>query len=755
MTPAAAAILEGMPDPRLLHRADRDGTTWILAGSVVLACYPSGDAGMRNVAVAVCRQLGFGGQAVAGMMGLTENYVATLHNRALREGTAGLVRAQGRPRKLAGGAWEKAARWRAGGASDSEIARRLGVAQSTVFRRLGPAAVQEQLPVSGPEGEPAAPEPGGRAAPRPPAGEPEPEDEPAVPDQEGEPGLSAGGPEPEAETAAPGPGSSPAGELVPPGGREPTARPGTGLARVAGGVLPSRYAGAMLAHAYLDRIGAEAILAAALPPGLARPRYDDLGLLTATSLAFALGASSAEGTKHLIPAQAGILAGIGRLPDPRTLRPRLAAIADHCDPLALQRQLAAAMFAADAPGLHVYYADDHFVPYEGARPVPKGWNTKRRHAQPGRADTVVTDYHGRAVCFATGDPSGLAATLPPVLAQLRQVLGTDAKIMLGFDRGGSYPVTFRAIRDAHADWVTWRRGPLAPVTAAPRRHWAAHGDGKPAEILHVADETVTIKDYGEARQITLFEGGNPVLQVLTSDLDAPAAALLAWLRCRWRIENLFKYLEDHYGIHWLCDYHASLEDDDRLIASPERKAARARLREAEAALAAAERALAGVLSSPDLSAAAKNKALPPAEKKITKARDAVTTATAALKGIPAKLPASQVTPGAQKAILRTRRRSLQMVLRLLAASAEHWLGNRLNDYLRDLNEYRAITRNLLHLGGTITCTPREITVTLDPPAAPRIARALALLIDEINAAPPRMPGDTRPITYQLAADPPI
>jgi len=124
MTPAAAAILEGMPDPRLLHRADRDGTTWILAGSVVLACYPSGDAGLRNVAVAVCRQLGFGGRAVAAVMGLSENYVATLHNRALREGTAGLVRAQGRPGKLGPGAWEQAARWRAERASDSEIARR-------------------------------------------------------------------------------------------------------------------------------------------------------------------------------------------------------------------------------------------------------------------------------------------------------------------------------------------------------------------------------------------------------------------------------------------------------------------------------------------------------------------------------------------------------------------------------------------------------------------------------------------------------
>jgi hypothetical protein len=728
MTPSAAAILEGMPDPRLLHRADRDGTTWILAGSVVLACYPSADAGLRNVAVAVCRQLGFGGQAVAGVMGLTENYVATLHNRALREGTAGLVRAQGRPRKLAGNAWERAARWRAEGASDSEIARRLGVAQSTVSRRLGPAAVQEQLP----DGEPAAPGP-----------------------RDGEP---------EAGPAAPVPSSRPAAGTGSPAGAERA--PGAGLVPVPAGdlaarpagapaVAPSRYAGAMLAHAYLDRIGAEAILAAALPPGPARVRYDDLALLTATSLAFALGVSSAEGTKHLIPAQAGILAGIGRLPGLRTLRPRLASIADRCDPLALQRQLGAAMLAADAPELHVYYVDDHFVPYEGAKPVPKGWNTKRRHAQPGRAGTVVTDYHGRAVCFADGEPSGLSATLPPALAQLRQVLGGDAQILLGLDRGGSYPQVFRAIRDARADWITWRRAPLAPSTAAPRRYWAARGDGKPAEVLLLADETAEIKDYGQARQITLLEDGAPVLQVLTSDTTAPAAALLAWLRSRWREENLFKYLEAHYGIHWLTDYHASLEDDDHLTGNPARKATRARLREAEAALAAAERHLAGVLSSPNLTAAEKNEAIPPAEKTIATAQAAVTTAKAALKPVPARLPANEVTPGAQKAVLRTRRRSLQMVLRLLAAAAEHWLGNRLNDYLRDNDEYRAITRNLLHLGGTITCTPRAITVTLDPPAAPRIARALALLLDEISTTPPRMPGDTRPITYQLATPTPV
>src|SRR6266566_6942998 len=236
MTPSAAAILEGMPDARILHRVDRDETTWIMAGPVVLACYPAGDAGMRNVAVAVCRQLGFGGRAVAAVFGLTGNYVATLHNRALREGTAGLVRAQGRPRKLAGRDWQRAARWRAGGASDSEIARRLGVAQSTVFRRLGPAAVQEQLPAGGP------------------AGEPEPQaSEPAAAE------TQAGGPE--AGPAAPEPGAPPAPAPEP--SSRPAAEPGSPAGTEA---APSRYAGAMLAHAYLDRIGAEAILAAALPP---------------------------------------------------------------------------------------------------------------------------------------------------------------------------------------------------------------------------------------------------------------------------------------------------------------------------------------------------------------------------------------------------------------------------------------------------------------------------------------------------------
>lgn len=45
---------------------------------------------------------------------------------------------------------------------------------------------------------------------------------------------------------------------------------------------------------------------------------------------------------------------------------------------------------------------------------------------------------------------------------------------------------------------------------------------------------------------------------------------------------------------------------------------------------------------------------------------------------------------------------------------------------------------------------RFITVTLDRPDTPRIARALTLLTDELGATPAHIPGDRRPITYHVS-----
>ena len=724
MPAAVAAILEGMPEPRDLRMHEHDGRCVITAGTVVLFDYAAGDVVMRNIALAVLRQLGFRGRAVAAALGLSEAYVATLHSAAKRDGSAALAMQdrRGTPGKVTAAQWEQARAWREQGASDAEIGRRLGVANTTVGRGLGPRGQ--------------APAPGGEAG-RPPAEplftEPEPGPEPgagAVPGTEREP-------EPRAD-AEPEPGAG-----LPPGGGPPA------WPLPARGALWSRYAGAMLLHAFLAQAGAGTVLAAAG----GEPR--DVALLTAVSMSFALGAATTEQFKHLAAAEAGPLAGLGALPGLRALRPALARIADRTDPVALQRMFASAMLAADPVASGVYYVDDHFVPYTGAKPVAKGWNNKRGRAEKGRADTHVTAHDGRAVCFVTGEPSGLSVTLPKALAELKKAVGPGAAIMVGFDRGGAYPQVFAHCRDQQVHWVTCRRAPLAVPAALPVITAVSYA-GRTRQVAW-AGETVQLKDYGQARQITLFEHGRVALQILTSDTAACPADILSWLKSRWREENFLKYASENYGIDKICDYLASIETNTKLIRNPARDQANAAVRDAEKTLAAAERGLAALLADPGLAPAAKNARIPGLQEDITRARAAAAAAVTARKPIPAKLPASDINPDAETALLRAGRRGLQMVLRLLAHNAEHWLSGHLNAYLRDDDEYRAITRQTIirGLAGTITWTPAAITVTLDQPGSARVTRALALLIDEINATPPAMPGDSRPITCHLAPRPAI
>jgi transposase len=719
---AASAILEGVPEAADLRVLRSGGVTRVFAGKTALFWFADGDAAMRNIAVAALRQIGFPGTQVAAALGLTTNYVATLHQRAQREGTAGLVRPRGRPRTVTDQDWEQARAWRAAGVRDAEIARRLGVRQSTVLRRLGPARVQGEL------------EPQGAAA----CG-------PAAAGREGQPP----GPEPEAvpgqdeqEPEQPEPAPRPEPGVVPPGfARAARAAEGSGMF--------SRYAGAMLLHAYPGQAGE-------ILPEAADGDARDAALLSAVSMGFALGAATAEQVKHLAPAEAGPLAGLAVLPSLRTLRPRLAAIADATGPLELQAAFAQAMLAANPETSGVYYVDDHFVPYAGAKPVGKGWNNKRGRAERGRADTHVTTHDGRAVCFVTGEPSGLSVTLPKALAELKKTVPPGTEIMLGFDRGGAYPAVFAHCRENKVHWVTYRRAPLAAPKMLPVLTEVTV-NGRTRTVAWT-DETVQLKDYGAARQITLFEDGRAVLQVLTSDFDACPAALLGWLKSRWREENFLKYASQNYGIDKICDYFADIEANTKVVDNPARRNANAKVREAEKDLATAERDLAVLLGDPAVPPPVKNeKLIPAAEQKIAAARRKLAAAKKARDPIPAKLPANQIDPQAQAALLRTGRRGLQMVLRLLAHNAEHWLSGQLNAYLRDDDEYRAITRETIIRGtaGVITFTPETVTVTLQQPAEPRVARALALLIDQVNTTPPRIPGDTRPITYRLTANPAI
>src|ERR1035437_211151 len=691
---------EGMPEPVVLRLVTSDGQVLVTWGNALVYRFEVEDIGMRNLAIVALTDAGRRVDEVARVFDLTATYVSMLRGRARLKGSAGLVRRRGRPRKLSERQVAQARRWAGSGWTQQAICERLGVARSVIsdlLARVGPAPVQELLPATSSLAPTVA----------------EPDDTETT--------------ETETETGA--------DPVVPP----------AGSARIKTGTCRCRYAGAMMLYPYLHRVGAQAIFATLT--GAPARRYGDLGVLTTATLGFALGAGTVEGTKHLRRAEAGAAVGLALTPELATLRARLSALADGSDPLGLQRAFAAGMLAADPAADPVYFVDDHFVPYAGARPVAKGWNTKRRHAQPGRDDTLVVDARGRAVVFGSGEPTGLASNLGGVLAQLRVVLGPDAPILLGFDRGGSYPSAFTTCREAGAHWVSYRRAPLAATTATPVQATITRSGSQVMVLL--ADEMVQIKGYGPARQLTLFENEAPVLQVLTSDTTATGVGLLYWLRARWRIENMFKYASARGGIDALADYGMDVGPDTRKVTNPDRTAARKRVADAQEELATAERALPQLLNGQG-TPKQKNAALPGVHRRIDAAIAAADDAKTALRPIPAKALATDLDPDAQLARPHLGRRGLQMVLRLLAFNAEAWLAEHFNAYLADPNEYRAILRNLLHLGGHVAYTTNTITITLDRPDSPRVARALQLLTEELNATTAVMPTDPRPLTYQLA-----
>ena len=264
-----------------------------------------------------------------------------------------------------------------------------------------------------------------------------------------------------------------------------------------------------------------------------------------------------------------------------------------------------------------------------------------------------------------------------------------------------------------------------------------------------------LKDYGQARQITLFERGTVALQILTSDLDACPAEILSWLKSRWREENFLKYASENYGIDKICDYTARIETNTKIVITRP-----ARPRPGRYTTPRRRWPLPNgtwpLLADPAITPAAKNtRLIPAAQDKITRARKNLAAAVTARGKIPAKLPASDIDPGAKVAVLRACCRGLQMVLRLLAHNAS--TGCRTSstptcattriprDHPRDHHPQPGPHHHLY---------PRRNQRHSRPARAPHVARALALLIS--RSTPPRPPcPHPRPVSYHLAPPPGI
>ena len=277
-----------------------------------------------------------------------------------------------------------------------------------------------------------------------------------------------------------------------------------------------------------------------------------------------------EHLRHIPPGELGLILGIDRSPEVKTLRAKTQVIANTSDLDAWTQGLASLWMENDPEAAGYAYVDGHTRVYSGSQAkLPPRFVSREKLCLPGTTDYWVSDLLGRPffvvskavtegfIATLLGDVVPLLiATIPGQPSQAQ--LDADPKLhrfVIVFDREGSFYALI------HALWTQYR---IAVITyrRAVKDRWP-DADFKDEKVKGNQGEVTTMRLARKSTELTqgkasiqveeirrVSECGHQTAIITTaSQLSAPAAA--AKMFSRWCQENYFKYMMENYDIDGL------------------------------------------------------------------------------------------------------------------------------------------------------------------------------------------------------------
>jgi len=519
----------------------------------------------------------------------------------------------------------------------------------------------------------------------------------------------------------------------------------------------SRYAGVLMLYAALARLdlwGVFRDLAATTGPAR---WYGWAHTVAAIVCGFALRFRSIEDLKNALRADLGVVLGTAQAPTVLVLRQKIKALTESVDPVVVARALFRRYLALEPVWEGFYYVDGHFCPYYGQQPTPQGWNPHRRLAVPGHTDVYLHDARGRVLFFLSRPLNdSLGRAIPAAVAEIRQVHGPGPFTLI-FDRGGFSADAFRFLTAEGLGFITYLTG-RAPRRRIPagrfRRRWVAFEGTR--HVYHTCEKTTRVGRAGRLRTI-LFLGDEdqqiPVLTNLTAAVKP--AKVVHCLQLRWRQENSFKFLHEHYAIEQIIQYGADPEPAARRVKNPKRKALTDRVRSVTQEIQTLEAALGRAVDTNEERRRPTTRGLKIAHsalrRQLAQRRQVLARLQSRLRHTPGQIDAADA--GKTRSLLREDRRLVVNALKLVAANAERLVAQRFQPYYNAPNDVFSVFRGLLHLPGTVHSTEADrLEVCLQRPDSPKIAHALDALLHDLNHDQARLLGDG-PILHFTLADP--
>lgn len=464
-----------------------------------------------------------------------------------------------------------------------------------------------------------------------------------------------------------------------------------------------------------------------------------------------------EGLKEHSPSDLGRLLGLDRAPEVKTLRRKLARLAAVGRATVFGRALAQRRVDSRGAALGFLYLDGHVRVYHGQHTIPKAHVTRMRISMPATTDYWVNDVEGEPLFVVTAEANaGLVKMLPPILAEVRALLG-ERRVTIVFDRGGYSPRLFQEILAAGFDVLTYRKG-------RTRRVPARHFHQRRATIAgckvryDLADQRVLLLGRKlRLRQVTRRSDNGHQTPILTSRFDLPAVEVAFRMFERWRQENFFKYMREEYELDALAEHAVEEADPAREVPNPHWHALDAKLRAArgEVIRLSAQYGLEAFTNVESVRRTMRGFKIAKAaqSRELVSALGRYVALEKQRAAVPQRVPVRAVVDG-PVVRLAAEKKHLTSLLKMVAYQAEGDLVRLVTPhYKRATDEGRTLVQAALASAADIEVTKDELIITLAPQSSAHRTRAIAELCQDLNSRPSCFPGTRLRLRFGIRTEP--
>ena len=455
-----------------------------------------------------------------------------------------------------------------------------------------------------------------------------------------------------------------------------------------------------------------------------------------------------EGLRHIPPGELGKVIGLDRVPEVRTLREKVSAMAAMGEPGAWMKEISKTWMENDPEEAGYLYVDGHVRVYNGKMAnLPHRYVSRERLCLRGTTDYWVNDAMGRPFFVVSkAVTEGLADSLlkdivPELLTSVpgqptADELNNDSRLhrfVVVFDREGATHSLLSELWQHRIGAITYRKN---VKDVWPENEFLEH------DVPVPGGGTTRMKLAMRETQLSAGQASLPVSEVrrltktghqtaiITTAQRLGNTAIASRMFARWCQENFFSYMMQHFDIDGLIEYGTESLPGTLSIINPTWRNLDKEIRKTRQT----ERKLQAELAKQTMGEDNEIQKKAESVEAIQTVQAELERLRAERKATPRKVTIDSLPEAQRPTQLLPLNKMLTDTVKMIAYRAETAMVAILRRYLNKEDEARALVRELFVSSGDIDpdAPANTLTIRIHRMASPVHDRAIAGLLEELT-----------------------